>query len=186
MIRCLAPLPLSRCNVSWGTFAHVVQAAVPTIYAPPIKPLRLSLAGRLLALGVFVACVTLMYTAIRLTPSPEGVGTHRAMGFYPCNMLVVTGIPCPTCGMTTSFAWFYRAELMGSLYVQPCGFVLAYLVAITGLGALYEVLTARPIHRILRVFSPKFYILSGSLLFTLGWAWKIMLQLRHVDGWPLR
>ncbi len=42
--------------------------------------------------------------AYRLEPDPRGFGTHQRLGLPPCTIRAVFGIPCPSCGMTTSFA----------------------------------------------------------------------------------
>lgn len=156
---------------------------VPAIYAPPAKPLRLSPYERLIALAVAGACAFVIYHAITLTPAPEGYGTHRAMGFLACNMIRATGIPCPTCGMTTSFAWFYRGNLLASAYVQPAGFAAAYFTAMLLPMALYEAATGRPIHRMLRVLKARFWIAAGLALFATGWIWKIVIHVTGHDGW---
>lgn len=157
--------------------------AVPTIFAPPARPIRLGLYGRLIALLLAVACGTVIYYALILAPSHSGVGTHRGLGLYACSMLVNYDLPCPTCGMTTSFSWFFRGNLLASAYVQPAGFLLAYTTLLTFLAASYEALTARPVHRMLRIIPIRPLLISCLVLFILGWGWKIGIHRLGIDGW---
>jgi hypothetical protein len=72
-----------------------------------------------------------------LRPDPRGFGTHTQLGLYPCMFAQVTGRPCPTCGMTTSFAWFvrgrfdrsWRSNPAGSLLAPTCVLLIPWLVA---------------------------------------------------------
>ena len=160
-----------------------VSNAAPTIYAPPTRPNRISVYSRLLAFTVSASSIALMTAAVRLRPSPDGIGTHRGMGFLPCNMLVTTGIPCPTCGMTTSFAWFFKGNLLASFYVQPGGFLLALGTGVIALWALYEAVTGRPIHRMVRYLPPKPLLIVGSMALALSWGWKIIIHVYGLDGW---
>ena len=73
------------------------------------------------ALGLLVV----FGVACCLRPDPRGFGTHTQLGLPPCAFKVVTGNPCPTCGMTTSFAWFARGRLDRSWRANPAGSVLA-------------------------------------------------------------
>src|SRR5438105_1225691 len=86
--------------------------------------------------------------AAPLTPDAGGMGTHTQLGLAPCQWLARTGIPCPSCGMTTSLAWFVRGHLLESLYVQPMGAVLAALACCCVWGGLYIAITGRPIHQL--------------------------------------
>jgi hypothetical protein len=74
-----------------------------------------------LALGLVLVFVV----ARRLEPSPRGFGTHEQLGLPPCQFAWVTGKPCPSCGMTTAFAWFVRGELVRALGANPAGGLLA-------------------------------------------------------------
>ena len=60
-----------------------------------------------------------------LKPDPRGFGTHTQLGLAPCAFAFLTGHPCPTCGMTTSFAWFVRGRLDRSWGANPAGILLA-------------------------------------------------------------
>ena len=77
-----------------------------------------------LAIGA-VALVAVLLVARRLDPDPRGFGTHTQLGLPPCAFKVATGRPCPTCGMTTSFAWFARGRLADSWRANPAGSLLA-------------------------------------------------------------
>jgi hypothetical protein len=157
---------------------------VPNIYAvaPVAEPLRLL--SRLLAAGVGLACLAVLVLAASLTPSTAGVGTHReALGLPACNFLKTTGLPCPSCGMTTSFAWVTKGNLLASLYVQPMGTVVAVLAACCVWGGLYIAITGRPAHRLLRLLPARYTLFPLLLLGVLAWGWKIMIHLRGVDGW---
>src|SRR5207237_7307937 len=90
-----------------------VEQALPIIYTTrSAGPSRLPPAARLLALGAALACLTVLTVAAWATPDPSGVGTHHSsLHMQPCHFLQTTGLPCPGCGMTTSFAWFARGTL---------------------------------------------------------------------------
>ena len=60
-----------------------------------------------------------------LEPDPRGFGTHTQLGLWPCGFMATTGRPCPTCGMTTSFAWLTRADLAQAWRANPAGIALA-------------------------------------------------------------
>lgn len=62
------------------------------------------LASRVTWLVLFAIPTAVVATAARLTPSPLGHGTHMQLGLPPCGFLVVTGYPCPGCGLTTAFS----------------------------------------------------------------------------------
>ncbi len=77
----------------------------------------------LLAIAFFL--ITILGVATRLEPDPRGRGTHTQLGLPPCGFLAVTGRPCPTCGMTTAFAWFVRGRLDRTLRANLAGGFLA-------------------------------------------------------------
>src|SRR5262245_58612129 len=135
-----------------------MTASVPAIYthghaAQPLRPLH-----RAAALIVALACLGVLVVAALLTPNPTGVGTHTALHYKPCDCLALTGVPCPSCGMTTSFAWFARGNLLASLLVQPMGMVLALLTAAAFWVALYMGLTGIPALNLVSLVPAKYYL----------------------------
>jgi len=86
---------------------------------------RLGRMPRILLAAWALALVVLLLVARRLDPDPRGFGTHTQLGLPPCAFLATTGRPCPTCGMTTSFAWFAQGDLASSWRANPAGSLLA-------------------------------------------------------------
>ena len=115
-----------------------LETGAPIVHAPSHRPLYRAIGDRLIALGIATGGMIVLIIAARLPPSPLGHGTHRGLGLPDCVFLQRTGLPCPSCGMTTSFSWFVRGNLLASLYVQPMGAVLAapLLYALSGWGCI--------------------------------------------------
>lgn len=159
-----------------------MSTAVPTIYSPRYGSAKVPRTARLLAALVAIGCLSVLVTASQLTPSPAGAGTHTALGLQRCQFLVNTGIPCMSCGMTTSFAHFAHGQILASLFVQPFGTVLAVLCCMAFWAAAYIAVTGRAAHRVLR------FVHTPPILWTLlavglaAWGWKILI---HVRGWEL-
>lgn len=155
----------------------------PPLYRPrrvtPVAPVS----TRVIALGLAIGCMTVLLVAAGLRPSPTGVGSHRGLGLQNCSLLERTGIPCPSCGMTTSFTWFAHGNLLASFYVQPMGMMLAMAAAGCVWGGLYIAITGRPAHRLLTAIPARGFLVGVLAFAILAWGWKIFLQLRGLDGW---
>jgi hypothetical protein len=165
----------------YGADAHA--ADVPIIYTPIVCPQTVGFSARMTALGVALLALAPLVIGLHLSPSAAGVGTHRAMGFQRCEFLARTRLPCPSCGMTTSFAHFSHGNWLASLYTQPGGFVLALICGAVFWAALYMFITGRPIHRLTSQL-PGFKAMPIVLgFFIAAWAWKIFIHLTRIDGW---
>jgi hypothetical protein len=160
-----------------------VTEAVPIIYRRQFGPRRVAPMWRMAAVLIAAACLAVLMTAILLEPSRQGVGTHTRLGLAHCEFLARTSLPCPTCGMTTSFAHFVRGNLLASLYVQPMGTVLALGTAVAFWVALYIGVTGQPVLRLLRQIDGVYYVIPLVTMALLAWGWKMLLQIRGVDGW---
>jgi len=168
-----------------------VDSVTPLIFTPPTYEQRVRLPGRLLALLLCAAAMALLVTAVLIKPSPEGLGTHRQIKYLSpygsappqCEFLRATGLPCPTCGMTTSYSWFVRGNWVASFYVQPMGFCLALMTGAFFWACLFVALTGAPIHRLLMQIRGVVWI-TGLVGFAIAaWGWKIFIHLAHMDGW---
>jgi hypothetical protein len=162
---------------------EIAPFTVPRIYATSPVRQRLSMPSRFVALAVSLACLAVLLTAVMIRPNGGGTSTHTQLGLAECQFLRTSGIPCPSCGMTTSFAWFVRGDILASLYVQPMGTLLALAAAITFWAALYIALTGKPVHRLMRPLPASYYVLLPVGAGIAAWAWKIFIHLRGMDGW---
>lgn len=95
---------------------------------PAGKWVRISL----LAIGAML--VGVFGIAVYLNPynadgSPRNMATHTRLGLPPCNFVEMTGKPCPSCGMTTSFALLVRGDVGASLNANWVGTTIAVVWA---------------------------------------------------------
>lgn len=100
---------------------------VPVLEAIPV-PLSATVRGGLV--GVALVLLLVFGIALWLNPyeadgSRRAHGTHMQMGLGECGFLKFTGVPCPSCGMTTSFALLVRGDLIGSFQANAAGTFLA-------------------------------------------------------------
>ncbi|MGF1634267.1 MAG: DUF2752 domain-containing protein [Phycisphaerae bacterium] len=159
------------------------MTAVPTIYTVFPKPQRASWPARLTAGCIAVACLAVLLIAAWLDPASDGTGTHIALGLNACAFKTGTGLPCISCGMTTSFSLFVRGNLLASLWVQPAGTGLALAAcAAVWLGG-YTAVTGRPVDELLRRANLPRLVLVFIGFLIVAWAWKLMLTVTGHDGW---
>ncbi|HEV3203383.1 MAG TPA: DUF2752 domain-containing protein [Gemmataceae bacterium] len=74
--------------------------------------------------------VAILVLAVKLDPyGPDGrplrMETHRQLGLPPCTFYEKTGLPCPSCGLTTSFALLVRGDIGNSLRANAIGTLMA-------------------------------------------------------------
>lgn len=107
--------------------------------------------------GAFL--VTLLVVAATLQPSPRGMGTHRQLGLPPCSLVMLAGIRCPSCGMTTSWAYLVRGNLLGALRANAGGALFGLAAILSGPWLLVSGLSGR-----WRVWRPDERVLLGIAL----------------------
>jgi hypothetical protein len=144
---------------------------------PVLRPwVRGTLVGMALALiGVFAVAGWLQ--PYNDDGSPRQMATHRQMGLPPCTFYAKSGLPCPSCGMTTSFALLMHGDVGNSLRANAVGTMLAGFCLLLipwclASAVCQRTLFIRSMERSLTVVVLAF--LSMMLLrwmLVLGWAW---------------
>jgi len=82
---------------------------------------------------ILYACAIAVFAAVAivaawLDPDPSGLGTHTQLHLPPCGLWETFHKPCPSCGMTTSWALLMHARPLQALRAQPAG-VAVFLAA---------------------------------------------------------
>ncbi len=145
--------------------------APPTVYARRVVS---SFGVRVRGAVLLVGCAGILGLAGWLHPDPRGYGTHEQLGTAPCGMLILTGYPCPTCGMTTAFSHVVRGQWWRAVRAQPAGFVFALATFGAGIcGGLALVRGRWP--RLGTWFASPLMVSTALLtLLVLGWVYKIV------------
>jgi Protein of unknown function (DUF2752) len=134
---------------------------------------RLGMPTRCLLLVAAAGLGGLLGVAKRLEPDPRGFGTHTQLGLKSCAFVRVTGRLCPTCGMTTSFAWFVRGKVDRSWRANPAGFLLALLTVPLIAWLIASAVANEPVgfHSLV---GPLLSLLAGAVVLSLAF-WLIRL-----------
>ncbi len=93
--------------------------------------------------------------------------------FTPCGFKQRYGLPCPTCGITTSVQAFSEGKILESFYIQPAGgllccvlVVLAFFAFLIAVFGVYFGFLERFFHEI----KIKYIILAFLIIIVLSWA----------------
>ena len=85
--------------------------------------------------GIALGLTALFVVAACLNPYQEDgsarrMETHRQLGLPECTFKRITGLPCPSCGMTTSFALTIRGDLVNGVQANSVGVLLALFLLV--------------------------------------------------------
>lgn len=131
----------------------LLQARQPTAINSPLKPMstddeiielkaydareepfddsqRIHRWIRIVLMILTVPWLLVFFVAIFLIDPYQGgeaarAGTHQQLGLPECNFKTITSVPCPSCGMTTSFTLLVRADVWNSIQANFAGTMLA-------------------------------------------------------------
>jgi hypothetical protein len=139
-----------------------------------LRPAAVSV--RLRGGAVALPCLLVLTLASQLTPDPSGYGTHRQLGLTQCTFLARTGLPCPSCGLTTSVAASVRGRFALAVRAQPFGILLTAGAVVFAVAGLLEAATGRPhVHRL----RPGLWMVWGGMAgLLLGWGTALWVGLR--------
>lgn len=128
--------------------------------AEPVRPVprrdraaeaaRIRRITRAALVSIAVALTGVFVAAFRINPydadgTPRTMSTHTQLGMPPCNFVLLTGKPCPSCGMTTSFALLVRGDVVASARANWVGSVICVLWALTLVWAVASGIRGRPL-----------------------------------------
>jgi len=104
--------------------------AEPMPVARLVRPRAARWYVRAVLLGMGVGLAAVFVVATTIDPygpdgTPRRMATHTQLGLPECNFVALTGRPCPSCGMTTSFALLVRGDVGASLRANWVGTTLA-------------------------------------------------------------
>jgi len=97
------------------------------------------------------------------------------IGFWlgPCGLKQRYGLPCPTCGMTTSVLAFSQGKVFEAFYIQPAAALLCCVLVIIAFLALFIAVSGVYFNFIERFFAEvkiKHIILALIVIIAAGWA----------------
>lgn len=150
-----------------------VAPAHPNRAAPPVAA-RLNRTDRVLAVLLTLGTGTVLAVAAWLQPATDGLGTHTQLGLASCQWISDLDTPCPTCGMTTSFAFAAAGDLGASFSAQPFGAALAIVTAVVfWLGLHASVTGSRAGAALSRVVLRPRVLWPAGVAFLGAWAYKV-------------
>ncbi len=103
-----------------------------TVNVPTHNADRFHWFWRLTLIGFSLGLITLLVIALQLTPNPRGFGTHRQLGLPECSFKTLFQVPCPSCGMTTSWSHMVRGRVISSFRANAGGAALAITAIVVG------------------------------------------------------
>jgi hypothetical protein len=157
-----------------GMHSEAIEQVVGGAAAPADRP---ESAFRLRGALVALPCLAVLWIAYELTPRRAGYGTHENLGLPPCSFLARTGYPCPSCGLTTSFAAMARGDVAAAAVAHPFGAALFVVIAVVGAVGLAELVSDRDVLRRLRPGA--WWAIAAVAGLLLGWGAKIALGLAN-------
>ena len=134
---------------------------------------------RLISIAVALGSGLVLAIAIYLEPSEVGHGTHTQLGLGQCSFLTYSGLPCPMCGATTSFALMAALRPITAIINQPFASLLfGMTVGAFAISSAEAIQPKRRWTRILDRIEPVEHWLAGAFLVLMGlsWLWKIALM----------
>lgn len=128
---------------------------------------------RKLAIGFAMLGITVFVIAFALNPydeagRPRSHGTHRQLGLPPCTLKTLTGVSCPSCGMTTTISLLMHGNPEAAWQTNWAGCVVAF-IGILGTIWFLLVATGLPPGRFTANEVVKAMTIAGMAIATIRW-----------------
>jgi hypothetical protein len=122
-------------------------------------------------IAAIICAVIVAFFGVFAAAGHYRVDMGRWLGY--CGFQQTTGLPCPTCGMTTATLAFSQGKFAEAFYLQPAaGLLCSVLVAVAFLAFIIAVFGVY-FHFIQRFFTEikiRYMILALFFIITAGWA----------------
>lgn len=154
-----------------------MPAAVPTPNAettPAPTPPPRCWKARLAGLALFACGAGVLGTAVALNANAQGMGTHTQLGFAPCGFEASSGLPCATCGMTTSVTLAAHGQLRQAFVVQPAGALFALAMAMSVVVGGWALLTGRSLMPVATAIVAPRWLITAGVIVALAWGYRII------------
>jgi Protein of unknown function (DUF2752) len=138
--------------------------------------------GSLILIAGLQVLVFVIATQVRPYASdgtPLRMASHQSLGLPPCNFQRMFNLPCPSCGMTTSFALLVRGDVVNSMRANWVGTGLAVFCALLVPWCLVSALRGR--YLFVRRLEGVLPLLVGVFTVTMLLRWGVVLLLMLAD-----
>ncbi len=91
----------------------------------------------------------------------------------PCGFKQRFGLPCPTCGMTTSLLAFSQGKIIEAFYIQPAGGLFCSITVVVAILALFTTVFGVYFEFIKQFFAKvkiRYIIIALLVVIAAGWA----------------
>ena len=161
------------------------RSAVPRFWRlqfPPTGQRTGSCFFRLLCLIAAVPTGAIWFIGSWLNPNDGPLGIERQLGTPRCGFYAKYGVPCPTCGWTTSVSHLYHGQIFQAFTTQPAGAIFGLVMLLSFSVFLGGVLTGAWLGPDPQWLVAKRYRLVGwcVLILALSWGYKVW----AVHCWP--
>ena len=129
---------------------------------------------KLYTISVLCLLAGYSYLAYSVILNPHAINEGPTL----CLFKNVTGIPCPSCGVTRSMACLLQGNVLQALYWNPIGILLLAGMVIIPLLLLYDLLKKQNTYLNLYTQSEQFILKKPVLYLAIGmlainWIWNI-------------
>lgn len=162
---------------------HKIEAQVDSLVA---RVAAIPQLDRLVGAAIGLPSLAVILIGAWLEPSPAGYGTHVQLGLGGCTMMILTGWPCPMCGMTTTFSLMSHFRVLDALVNQPFGVVLYSITVAMAVIGLVDLVAGRGLWRraVAAVGRMETIWAFGLLIgMGLGWVYKAVRVHPEVLAW---
>ena len=148
--------------------------------AEPETSVRKFRGVRLAGLLTAAPCWAILAVGLSLTARSKGDGTHTQLRLPACRMMVVDGVPCPTCGLTTSITAASHGDFGASARANVFGTFLFFAFILVGSAGILQAVAGRDI--LGRIFRRRSWLFCGILITGVLAGWAIKLAIGYNTG----